>query len=67
MSYIKPESIAPAELVKVTVKRGPEAMKEAFKAASELRRAGYAVALDPGDKAAEWTVEVGTKAAAFQN
>ncbi|HJX14077.1 MAG TPA: HisS family protein [Dehalococcoidales bacterium] len=62
MEMVKAEDIAPAVPERVTVKiKSGGAVKEAFRAAEGLRRAGYIAELDlNGEKAASrWTLEVG--------
>jgi histidyl-tRNA synthetase len=65
MDYVTLETKTQAEAIKVTVRPLGGAAKEAFKAATEMRRAGYTVAFEPGEKGAEWTIEAGTKAPVF--
>jgi histidyl-tRNA synthetase len=68
MNIIKPDSIAPpaAERVLVRALTG-DAVKDAFKTAEGLRRAGYITELALGEQTSEtgWTIEVRGKGAGF--
>jgi histidyl-tRNA synthetase len=65
MNYVKPEVVKAIESIRITIRPTGGFINEAFKAAAELRHAGYTVAIDPGEKGAEWTIEAGNKAPAF--
>lgn len=66
MDLIKPEVIAPASQKRILVRvLSGDAVKEAFKAADSLRRAGYIAEFDMDGQAARWTLEVRRQAPLF--
>jgi len=68
MGLVKTEDLVKSTSQRVLVRPAlPETVKEAFKVAAGLRRAGYVVELDLGEKRAipRWTVEVGPSSLAL--
>jgi histidyl-tRNA synthetase len=66
MNLIKTEAIAPASQKRILVRAlSDDAMKEAFKTADSLRRAGYIAELDLDGQVARWMLEVRDKAPVF--
>jgi histidyl-tRNA synthetase len=66
MNLIKTEAIAPVSPKRILVRAlSDDAMKEAFKTADSLRRAGYIAELDLDGQVARWMLEVRDKAPVF--
>src|SRR4030042_1286344 len=63
MNLIKAEAIAPAKKQKILIRAlSDDGVKEAFKAADSLRRAGYITEHDMDGQEAGWMLEVRSKA-----
>jgi histidyl-tRNA synthetase len=66
MDLVKTEAIAPAAQKRILVRAlSEDALKDAFKAADSLRRAGYIAELDLDGQKANWVLEVRGKAPLF--